>query len=109
MPSLDKIAFTSALEVDKIVDTLTGSFTITNNNASITTIPHSFGRKLFSELQWSIDNSNFYPSSYSIKVGGGEVTVVGSVDASDVRFYTENFSTGATRTIHYRMILIWRT
>lgn len=107
--NLDKVAFLTLYPVDKIVKTLTGSFTVGNFVTTSSTVSHDLNKMCFSETLYSIDNVNFYGIGQEIKSGSGSVTVVAEVGQNDATFYADNYNTGGTKTIYYRMMLIWPT
>lgn len=108
---IQRTVFSSSILIDKVVEIFTGSFTVTNGSVGSVSLPHIFGIATFSNLRFSIDNNNFYPSStaiYTTLAGSSSAYLytVGAVSASAAIVYAAN-QTGSTQTVYYKMELLW--
>lgn len=105
--NLDNVAFLTKYPVDKIVKTIRGSFTVGDFATTSSTVSHGMNRRCFSETLYSIDDVTYYSTGQQIKSGSGSVNFVTEVGINNVVMYADNYSTGSTKTIYYRIMIIW--
>lgn len=116
LSNIDKVAYTTYFDAEKIVKTFKGSFrystdTVTRSytlagapyNVQVFKIAHGFTRPVFVEMLWSLDNS-FYV------VGGARFDTSGNsaIAYSDSSFvYIMINDVGAGTPVYFRVICSW--
>lgn len=103
---LTKLLYFTEEAQDKVVDTLTGSFSLGASARIQQNLSHNFGEPMFSESSFSVDNTSFLPCPLPMRIGAGNVEVAVAVSSSQVKIYAWN-NTTSTQTIYYRVQLIW--
>ena len=102
------MAFTSQYPIDKIAQTIEGSFTIGAYSgttiATSSTVNHDQGVKCLPEMIWSRDEVNWYDSGFE---DADFVSAVAACDTNTATIYAYNDSVGSTVTIYYTLYLLW--
>lgn len=107
------LVFFSNLTIDKIVRVFTGFYKIPDNTTTknygflgdqeLFVIPHNLGRPVATDLQWSIDNSNWLEGG----VYNNTLFTMGSFsDSTNVYIIAPNVLSSAT-TFYYRIFCRW--
>lgn len=116
LTNLDKVAYNTYFDAEKVVKTFTGSFlystgTTTRSytlaglpyNVQVFKIIHGFTRPVFVELLWSVDNVDF-----AVGGSGGDATGNTAIAYSDSTFiYIMNSALTAGTTVYYKIICTW--
>ena len=115
--NIDKVAFSSAFNIDKVFTTkFSGSFSVgastspgSLGNIASTTEAHTFGANVFPVMQFSTDNSNWYDMGSRKFTEGASLqpnfSATCYTTSSSLVIIGQNF-TGSSQTCYYRAVLI---
>ena len=103
-----KLAFSSDLEIDKVVQTLEGSFTLGawagTTVAATHPVSHTQGRKCLPEMIWSLDQSIWYDSGFETL---DYIAAVVACGTNTTTIYAYNDNLPSPVTIYYKVYLLW--